>query len=64
MNKQAAFEVIADGPDVSASIFASSGKEARHIFWELLNEHQNGTASLEVVWDYADGVHPFCRVPN
>ena len=51
-----AYEVVADGPEISATIFAQSPKEARKTFWELLGETQNVVASLDVVWDYsADG---------
>lgn len=53
-----AYEVVADGPDIYATIFAQSPKEARKTFWELLGETQNGVASLEVIWDYRDGRHP------
>lgn len=56
-----AYEVVADGPDIAATIFAASPKEARKMFWDLLDEDQNRTASLEVVWDYKDGIHPFCK---
>ena len=54
-----AYEVVADGPNIAATIFAQSPKEARKTFWELLGETQNVVASLEVVWDYGtDGRHP------
>ena len=57
-----AFEVAADGPEIYASVFAPTGKDARRIFWELIGDDaRNSTASLEVIWDYADGRHPFTK---